>query len=381
MNARSRPVRAFEAMLSLVVLGLLVLLADARHANAHDARPAYLALTETAPDRFDVVWRTPVVSGMRLPVVLQLPEGATNVTKPSVHELPDSVVERRVIAVPGGLGGKRMEFVGLQGTITDVLVRVETRDGAHSTTLVHPSQPWIAIPTARGTIAVAGAYVRHGVEHILLGYDHLLFVFALILIVRNVRKLVTTVTAFTLAHSITLGLSALGVVHVPGPPVEASIALSILLLACETTRQQRGERSLTAEWPWLVAFAFGLLHGFGFASALADIGFAPGRCSTRALRLQCGHRGRAAWVHRGRVDAPWVGAASPDSRPLERADAPGCDLRHRNDGRLLVRRTTLLVLAWSLRGMAEVISSAVTAPVGRVTRRTRPAPFRGCTSS
>ena len=276
MNARSRPVRAFEAMLSLVVLVLLVLLADALHANAHEARPAYLALTETAPDRFDVVWRTPVVSGMRLPVVLQLPDGATNVTKPSVHELSDSVVERRLIAVPGGLGGKRMEFVGLQGTITDVLVRVETRDGAHSTTLVHPSQPWIAIPTARGAIAVAGAYFMHGVEHILLGYDHLLFVFALILIVRNVRKLVTTVTAFTLAHSITLGLSALGVVHVPGPPVEASIALSILLLACETTRQRRGERSLTAQWPWLVAFAFGLLHGFGFASALADIGLPQG---------------------------------------------------------------------------------------------------------
>jgi hypothetical protein len=203
MNARSRPVRAFEAMLSLVVLGLLVLLADARLADAHEARPAYLALTETAPDRFDVVWRTPVVSGKRLPVVLQLPDDATNVTTPSLHKLSDSVVERRVIAVPDGLGGKRMEFVGLKGTITDVLVRVETRDGAHSTTLVHPSQPWIAIPTARGTIAVAGAYFRHGVEHILLGYDHLLFVFALILIVRNVRTLVRTVTAFTLAHSIT----------------------------------------------------------------------------------------------------------------------------------------------------------------------------------
>ena len=273
MNARSRLARAFEAMLTLVVL---VLLGHAIHANAHEARPAYLALTETAPERFDLVWRTPVISGARLPVVLQLPDGATNVTKPSLHELSDSVVERRLIAVPGGLGGKRMEFVGLQGTITDVLVRVETRDGAHSTTLVHPSQPWLAIPTARGAIAVAGAYFMHGVEHILLGYDHLLFVFALILIVRNVRKLVTTVTAFTLAHSITLGLSALGVVHVPGPPVEASIALSILLLACEMTRQRRGERSLTAQWPWLVAFAFGLLHGFGFASALADIGLPQG---------------------------------------------------------------------------------------------------------
>jgi Hydrogenase/urease accessory protein len=215
-------------------------------------------------------------SGTRLPVVLQLPDGATNITEPSLHELPGSVVERRLIAVPGGLGGKRMEFVGLQGTITDVLVRVETRDGAHSTTLVHPSQPWIVIPATRGAIAVAGTYVMHGVEHILLGYDHLLFVLALILIARKVRQLLTTVTAFTLAHSITLGLSALGVVHVPGPPVEAIIALSILLLACEITRLHRGERSLTAQWPWLVAFAFGLLHGFGFASALAEIGLPRG---------------------------------------------------------------------------------------------------------
>ena len=184
-----------------------------------------------------------------------------------------------------------MEFVGLQGPSPTcscgskhAMARIPRR--------LSIRQPWIAIPTARGTIAVAGAYFVHGVEHILLGYDHLLFVFALLLIVRNVRKLVTTVTAFTLAHSITLGLSALGVVHVPGPPVEASIALSILLLACEMTRQRRGERSLTAQWPWLVAFAFGLLHGFGFASALADIGLPRVRCSTRALRLQCGDRGR-----------------------------------------------------------------------------------------
>jgi hydrogenase/urease accessory protein HupE len=272
MNARSRLIRAFQAMLALLV----VLLAHVLHANAHEARPAYLALTETAPDRFDVVWRMPMGSGTRLPVVLQLPDGATNISEPSLHELPDSLVERRLIAVPGGLGGKRMEFVGLQGTITDVLVRVETRDGAHSTTLVHPSQPWIVIPATRGAIAVAGAYFMHGVEHILLGYDHLLFVFALILIVRNARKLMTTVTAFTLAHSITLGLSAFGVVHVPGPPLEASIALSILLLACEITRLRRGERSVTAQWPGLVAFAFGLLHGFGFASALADIGLPQG---------------------------------------------------------------------------------------------------------
>jgi hydrogenase/urease accessory protein HupE len=256
----------------LLSVTLLALLGYCLTASAHEARPAYLELTETLPDHYDVVWRTPVLAGMRLPVVLELPEGATNVTEPRQSELSDSIVERRMISVPAGLGGKRIEFVGLQGTITDVLVRVQTRDGVLSTTLVHPSQPWMQIATARGPFAVAGAYLMHGIEHILLGYDHLLFVFALILIVPNLRTLVMTVTAFTLAHSITLALATLGVVHVPGPPVEATIALSILLLACEIARSRAGQPSLTARWPWLVAFSFGLLHGFGFASALSEIG-------------------------------------------------------------------------------------------------------------
>ena len=142
--------------------------------------------------------------------------------------------------------------------------------------LVYPSRPWIEIPTAPGFQVVVVTYVMHGIEHILFGMDHLLFVFALILIVRSRRVLLLTVTAFTLAHSITLSLATLGVVHVPGPPVEAAIALSILLLACEIIRLQRGHTSLTARWPWVVAFSFGLLHGFGFASALTEIGLPQG---------------------------------------------------------------------------------------------------------
>ena len=118
-------------------------------ASAHEVRPAYLELTETLPDRYDVVWRTPVLAGMRLPVVLQLPDGVSTVVEPRLREFADSVVERRIITVPGGLGGKRIEFVGLQATITDVLVRVQTRDGALSTTLVHPSRPgWRSPPPA-----------------------------------------------------------------------------------------------------------------------------------------------------------------------------------------------------------------------------------------
>jgi hydrogenase/urease accessory protein HupE len=175
-----------------------------------------------------------------------------------------------------GFAGKRIEFVGLQATITDVLVRVELRDGSHSTTLVRPSQPWIEIASSHGPLAVAGAFLKHGIEHILFGYDHLLFVFALILIVRSRRVLLVTITSFTVAHSITLALATIGAVHVPRPPVEAAIALSILLLACEIIRLEHGQASLTAKWPWAVAFSFGLLHGFGFASALTDIGLPQG---------------------------------------------------------------------------------------------------------
>ena len=268
--------QALNLVQSLLIGVAVLILLPLSGAWAHESRPAYLEINETAPGRYDVLWRTPVLSGMRLPVVLQFAEGTRNVTAPAVRELSDSLLERRVIEVPGGLAGKRIEFAGLQGTITDVLARVQLRDGADSTTLIHPSQPWLEVTAARGWPAVAGAYLRLGIDHILLGYDHLLFVFALILIVRSTRVLVWTITAFTLAHSITLALATLGFVHVPGPPVEATIALSILLLACEIVRLHRGEASLTARRPWVVAFAFGLLHGFGFAGALADIGLPRG---------------------------------------------------------------------------------------------------------
>jgi hydrogenase/urease accessory protein HupE len=213
---------------------------------------------------------------MRLPVVLRFPANTRNVTEPVLRELSDSLVERRIIETEGSLTGTRIEIVGLQATITDALVRVQMLDGTYSTTLVRPSKPWIEIATSRSSLEVARAYLVHGIEHILFGYDHLLFVLALILIVHSTRMLLLTVTAFTLAHSITLSLATFGVVHVAGPPVEATIALSILLLACEIIRADRGQASMTAKWAWLVAFSFGLLHGFGFASALTEIGLPQG---------------------------------------------------------------------------------------------------------
>ena len=273
----SSPVeRIAGRMLRLALLGL-VLVVVSSVVRAHDARPAYLEITQTAPNRYDLLWRTPVLSGMPLPVLLKLPEGVRELAAPHTRELSDSLVERRVVEAPGGLVGRRIEFPGLQGTIADVLVRVNLADGATTTTLVRGSQPWVEIPASKDDrIAIAVAFVQHGISHILGGYDHLLFVLALLLIVRSVRVLVWTITAFTLAHSITLTLASLGVVNVPGPPVEAAIAFSILLLASEIVRLRRGETSLTARWPWVVAFCFGLLHGFGFAGALSEIGLPKG---------------------------------------------------------------------------------------------------------
>ena len=236
-------------------------------------RPAYLEIKETAPGQFSVLWRTPVLAGMRLPLVLKLPDGVKELRKPVVQELADSLVERRWIdAGPNGLAGRRIEIVGLQFTITDALVRVEWLDGRTLQTILRPDRAWVEIAASQSRWEVVGAYVVEGIRHILFGVDHLLFVLGLLLIVGNGWMLLKTITAFTVAHSITLTLATLGYADVPAPPVECAIALSILFLGPEIVRVQRGETSFTIRHPWVVAFAFGLLHGFGFATAMTSAG-------------------------------------------------------------------------------------------------------------
>jgi len=254
---------------ALLLAGLVV----APAGRAHEARPGYLELTETAPGRFSVLWRTPVLAGMRLPLVLKIPDDVKNLKEPTVHELADSLVERRWIdAGPQGLAGRRIEFVGLQLTITDVLVRVEMLDGRNWTAIARPSQPWVEMASSQSWLGVAGTYIVQGIRHILFGTDHLLFVLGLLLIVTDRWMLVKTVTAFTVAHSITLAVATLGYAEVPVLPLNATIALSILFLGPEIVRSWRGGTSFTIRNPWVVAFAFGLLHGFGFASALTGAG-------------------------------------------------------------------------------------------------------------
>jgi hypothetical protein len=259
--------------LLLIAIFLLASLLAVPTAQAHEARPAYLEIKETSPNQFSVLWRTPVLAGMRLPVVLTIPGDVKNLKQPVETELADSLLERRwVDAGTNGFAGKRIQFKGLQLTITDVLVRVEMLDGRKWTALVRPSQPWFELSGAPSKFHVAAAYLRLGIEHILGGVDHLLFILALMILVKGTRRLVATVTAFTVAHSITLAGATLGFVHVPQKPIEACIALSIVFVASEIVHAHQGFQGWTERWPWIVAFSFGLLHGFGFAGALNAVG-------------------------------------------------------------------------------------------------------------
>jgi hydrogenase/urease accessory protein HupE len=267
----------------------LALLVMPLAAMAHEARPAYLAIDEMAPGQFSILWRTPVLSGMRLPVVLRLPEGLRDVRPPQIDELTDSRIERHwVDAGPGGLDGKRFDFLGLEMTITDVFVRIARLDGAHSTEIIRPSRPFIEIPAPRGALSTSQAFLVQGMQHILFGADHLLFVLGLLLIVKNRWMLVKTITAFTFAHSLTLAAATLGYANIPAPPLNAAIALSILFLGPEVVRSWRGETSFTLRHPWVVAFAFGLLHGFGFASGLTALGLPRGEIPLALLSFNIG---------------------------------------------------------------------------------------------
>jgi hydrogenase/urease accessory protein HupE len=268
--------KLYKAFCLLLAGSLLVGLSGIRLAHSHEARPAYLEINETAPGHYTVLWRTPVLAGARLPVVLRFPKEVRNLNEPLVQHLSDSLLERRWIdAGSQGLTGHRIDFPGLQLTITDVVVRLKLLDGRSWMATARPSQPWVQIEATRGTWATALDFLRQGIEHILSGADHLLFVFGLLLIVRTPWMLMKTVTAFTVAHSITLAAATLGYVRPPAPPIEAAIALSILFLGHEIVRAYQGGTSFTIRHPWVAAFAFGLLHGFGFASALSTAGLPP----------------------------------------------------------------------------------------------------------
>ena len=208
--------------------------------------------------------------------MLTFSDGIKTIAGPSERPLPDSMVERSIIEAPEGLPGQRISFVGLQATITDVLVRVKLADGTVTTTFVKPARPWVDVQAEASSFDVAKSFIMEGIWHILFGFDHLLFVLALMMIVRSKRSLLLTITAFTVAHSTTLTVATLGWFTLPSGPVEIMIAFSIALVAGEIIMMKRGKTSLAIISPWVVAFAFGLLHGFGFSGALTSIGLPQG---------------------------------------------------------------------------------------------------------
>lgn len=236
-------------------------------------RPGYLEIRETEADTYDVMWKVPALGDdMRLGLYLRFDDDVQTVTEPVAGILGGAYTQRLRIQRDNGLAGATVTIDGLDSTFTDVLLRLERLDGTEITHRFTPAAPSYVIEAEPSGGQVAWTYLALGAEHILLGIDHLLFVLVLLMVVSGWRKLVGTITAFTIAHSITLALAALGFVHVPGPPVEAIIALSIVFVAAEIIRGRQGSPGLTARRPWIVAFTFGLLHGIGFAGALSEIG-------------------------------------------------------------------------------------------------------------
>jgi len=252
---------------------LLAAFATATDATADVFRPAYLELREIGEEQYVVLWKVPAQGNdARLALDVVLPAGTQEVTPRTARFTAEAHVQEWGVRRSGGLVGQTICIEGLAAGATDVLARVQRRDGTAQVERLPPGTSCFTVTGSPGAGEVAWTYGVLGVEHILLGFDHLLFVLALVILVRDRRKLVWTITAFTAAHSLTLAAATLGWVHVPTPPVEASIALSIVFLASEIMHARAGRPGLTFHRPWIVAFVFGLLHGLGFASALSQVG-------------------------------------------------------------------------------------------------------------
>ena len=263
-------------MIRWLVALVLMLAALAQPAAAHEVRPAYLSATETEAGTWDIVWKQPVLSGKRLKIAPEFAAADGDALAPCAWEaeerenLAAATIERGTL----NCAIASVTIDGLDRTLTDVIVDVRPLEAEPVTALLRANDLTLDLREPAGS--PAGAYLTIGVEHIVFGWDHLLFVIGLVLLIDNWRRLVLVATAFTLAHSLTLGLAALGVVGVPSRPVEILIAASIVLLGWEILRKQRGQEGLVIQRPYLVAIVVGLVHGLGFAGALSNIGLPAG---------------------------------------------------------------------------------------------------------
>jgi hydrogenase/urease accessory protein HupE len=270
---------------TMMVMGLL----STSKTEAHEIRPALLTITETEPGWFEVMWKVPIFEGQVLDIMPVFPEGFKMIGIPSNNNLGAAVIQHFSVQYEGEpMAGKEILIDGLSSLQIDVLVQLILVDGSRYSAILKPSAPVYIIPKIGSKSEVAYSYWIMGIIHILSGFDHLLFVLALLLIVRNKWKLFKTITAFTLAHSVTLALAALGMVNVPPGPTETVIALSIVFLAGEIINSHRGKFSITEQYPWVVAMIFGLFHGLGFAGALTSIGLPQNEIPIALLMFNLG---------------------------------------------------------------------------------------------
>lgn len=260
----------------LVVIAVVLLVTClSGQANAHQFAPALLELAEGAPGQVAVVWKEPVVrvQGSRLRPVL--PVHCSGIGRPLIERQGTGMRSTWQLDCPGGLAGSSVGVEGIASSRADVLLRVQLPNGDSVRHVLTAESPVFEIGPDQGKWGVLRGYAAIGIEHILTGWDHLLFVLGIVLLISAGRSLIWTITAFTLGHSLTLALAALGLVNLPAGPVEALIALSIYWLAVEVVRDRLGYTVLLKRSPWLLATGFGLLHGLGFAGALNEVGLPP----------------------------------------------------------------------------------------------------------
>ena len=260
-----------KAFAQLLIIAL-VLICGWSLAVSHEVRPGFLELRETGQNTYSFLWKKPSGGEVEIYIAPIIPDQCRLTTPGRQRLTPGAVIVRGTLQCEDGIQGKTLAIDGLEATITDVIVRVHHADGRLESHLLKPVNPSVTLGAKTTGWQRSLAYLRLGIEHILLGVDHLLFVLGRLLIVANRWVLLKTITSFTVAHSITLAIATLGYASAPIPPLNAAIALSILFLGPEIIRRWRGQSSFTIRHPWVIAFAFGLLHGFGFASGLTNMG-------------------------------------------------------------------------------------------------------------
>ena len=269
------------------LLLFIILLATSTTAYADELRPGYLELTQRSPSVWRMVWKAPIKGGLASNATPALPKSCT-VTLASRTRVNGAILAIFDVKCTGDLAGQKVGLAGLDATFTDALVRIAPLGRPVQAARLTPDAPMAEIALKADRAQVAEAYFKLGIEHILAGFDHLLFVLSLVLLLTGGWQVAKAVTAFTVAHSITLIATSLQILSVPRQPVEICIALSIVFLAVEIVKSRANAPRLSERIPWVIAFAFGLLHGFGFAGALAEIGLPEGEVPVALLTFNLG---------------------------------------------------------------------------------------------